>query len=296
MISRIFARAFALAALVLPINCGEIRTTITTNDLDAQALATTGVDAATMIENISAMVDEFSRKYLDSETGEIVCISGEATHSINDVGPVGLSTGDSADFVFSGCTVDVDGDMFTLDGALHLSAEDIAGDTPEFFTREIRASFDSVTAVIRGVTVIIDGEITTSVSSSDGITLVAVASGNSLDVFAQQDDEAFSGTLTDFHSEATVDTGADTFSLVFEATLDTEELSGGAHVETTVPFTGTVNENPSAGTFVATGPLGATVTLIAVDNVNVRVLIDADGDGVSGTTVETTWDALDGIP
>jgi hypothetical protein len=43
---------------------------------------------------------------------------------------------------------------------------------------------------------------------------------------------------------------------------------------------------------VVTGAGGATATLIAVDNVNVQILLDLDGDQTTDATIDTTWDVL----
>jgi hypothetical protein len=160
------------------------------------------------------------------------------------------------------------------------------------FTREFYASYNALTAVILGSTVVINGGLTASLSSADGVTLVAGVSGNSFSAFAQSGGEAFSGSIRNFQSTRSFDTSAGTYSVDFEATVTASGLGGSVHIETTVPFTGLADEDPSAGTFVATGAMGATVTLIALDNVNVQILVDADGDGTAETTINTTWAAL----
>ena len=45
---------------------------------------------------------------------------------------------------------------------------------------------------------------------------------------------------------------------------------------------------------VVTGAEGATLTLVAIDSVNVTLYLDVDADGEDDVTIETDWDTLDG--
>jgi len=288
-------RAVVAAVLFLAIGCGGVTTEITVSEHNAETLATAGLDAVRMIEDVSGMIDRFSESFFDPAQRLVLCDTGDVAISVNDVGAEGLSTGDDANVDFNACVVALDDGPLTLDGSLYLRAEDITGDPSGAFTREVYASFDAATVVFLDATVVIDGGITASLSSPDGVTFVADISGDSFSALAQEGDRVFSGSLSDFHGEGRLDTSADTYSVEFEATVYTDDLGGSAHFETTVPFTGAVDEYPSAGTFVATGANGATVTLVAIDNVNVQILIDEDGDGTP-STIDTTWEVLGNIP
>jgi hypothetical protein len=60
---------------------------------------------------------------------------------------------------------------------------------------------------------------------------------------------------------------------------------------TPVVFTGFDNDYPDTGELLVEGD-SSSARLIAMDNVNVRIEIDADGDGTIDDTIDTTWAEL----
>lgn len=75
-------------------------------------------------------------------------------------------------------------------------------------------------------------------------------------------------------------------------TLDSSQLGGVVEYSMPVVFQGFDSDYPSSGQLLVTGAGGATVRLIAVDNVNVRIEIDADGVAPVDETIGTTWVAF----
>jgi len=63
-------------------------------------------------------------------------------------------------------------------------------------------------------------------------------------------------------------------------------------LETHVPFESTGANYPHAGSFTVTATDGSTVTLTALDNTNVQLDLDLDGDSTVDETINTTWVAL----
>jgi hypothetical protein len=61
---------------------------------------------------------------------------------------------------------------------------------------------------------------------------------------------------------------------------------------TPVTFEGFDDGYPHIGELLVTGD-DSSLRLVAVDEVNVRIDIDPDGDGTVDTSIETTWSALD---
>ena len=59
-----------------------------------------------------------------------------------------------------------------------------------------------------------------------------------------------------------------------------------------MPFSGTGPNDPDDGSFVVTGASGSTLNVLVLDEVNVRILVDTDGDGEPEVTIDTTWDEL----
>jgi len=293
-LSRLIPRAVMGAALLFA-GCGGGGgpSEMTFSAQNAEAAAAAGVGAATMAEGMADMVDGMSGLF--EPTAQVMpCDSGNVMLNVYDLGAMGLSTGDYASLDFNACRMDLGEGVLTFNGGLYLRAEDISGDPLSGpFTREFYGSFNALTATILGAVVVVDGGITASLSSpDDGTTLVLEVTCPDFSTFAQAGDAAFSGSLSNYHAVRTVNQSTLAYSVEFEGTIFASGL-GTAHFETTVPFTGTGEDHPSAGTFVATGALGATVTLIALDNVNVQILVDADADGINETTINTTWVALE---
>jgi len=71
-------------------------------------------------------------------------------------------------------------------------------------------------------------------------------------------------------------------------------LAGEIVYSTPVTFQGAGAAYPFTGEMLVTGDNGGTVRLIALDEINVRIETDADGDGNvdAGGTEDTTWEDI----
>ena len=297
---RLLPRATAAAALLFAAGCGGGggASELTISEQNAAALAASGVGAVSMLEGMTEMMDMFSESFLDPAAQMTPCPDGgNANTSIHDVAPAGLSTGDSVDATFYGCMIDLGGGTtLTFNGMLGFDATNVTGDPLDPLTggtRTFTGSFGGLTLGIVGATMTINGGITVSLSSPDADTFTSSVSGNYFGAYAQGGGQSFSGSLDDFLVQRTWTESTGAYTVEIHAQVYSSELGGFATFETTTPFTGTGENHPSAGTLVATGAQGATVTLIALDDINVRILVDADWDGVNETTIDTTWDALE---
>lgn len=295
---RLLPRATTAAVLLLAIGCGGGgggTGELTVSEQNAAPLAASGIAAVSMVEGMSEMVDGMTGVFDQGSALVMPCDSGNVMLNVYDLGTAGLSTGDYASMDFNNCMMLVEGQSLMFRGGLYLRADEITGDPDSGpFTRELYGSYDDLTATVFGAMMRIDGGISASLSSADGETFTLVVDIGRFSASAQADGATFSGSLDDFHSQRTWNEKTGAYTVQFEGTIRAYALGGSAHFETTEPFTGNeFDGHPSAGTLVATGALGGTVTLIALDSVNVRILIDADGDQTAETTVETTWAALE---
>ena len=102
-----------------------------------------------------------------------------------------------------------------------------------------------------------------------------------------------SETLSNFDTTETVDTliVPTPYTMVSNGTMDSTDLAGTVDYSTPVPFEGSGEAYPFTGEFLVNGA-ASSVRLVAVDEVNVRLESDFDGDGVIDETTDTTWDAL----
>jgi len=62
---------------------------------------------------------------------------------------------------------------------------------------------------------------------------------------------------------------------------------------TPIPFQGLDFLYPHTGEKLIKGTEGASLRLLALDSVNVRIEIDADGDGNYETTIDTAREAIE---
>jgi hypothetical protein len=100
-------------------------------------------------------------------------------------------------------------------------------------------------------------------------------------------------TMTDFSSLFAQDTGTSPspYTQSSFGTINSTLLPGVVSYATTVDFEGFDADYPDTGVFVVYG-VNSSVRLTAIDNVNVRIEIDADGDTDYEQTIETSWAEL----
>ena len=75
-------------------------------------------------------------------------------------------------------------------------------------------------------------------------------------------------------------------------TLDSSQLPGAVTYSTPVTFEGFDDDYPGTGEFLVEGENSAA-KLVALNNVDVQILIDADGNGEFETEILTTWAELE---
>jgi hypothetical protein len=71
-------------------------------------------------------------------------------------------------------------------------------------------------------------------------------------------------------------------------TLDSTQLAGVVQYSTPVTFAGEGFDYPSSGALLVEGE-NSSARLTAIDNVNVTIEVDSNGDGVIDDTINTTW-------
>ena len=177
----------------------------------------------------------------------------------------------------------IEGDE-TLDGAVtiviqQLSLEgEIGLDT---FTIQFSATFED----FQSDELSIDGDISVLLVSDAGGTDAQI-SGSSLEVSASGE------TLEMLNYAVTAVEDPEALVETFDFTLDV--TLGQLIVETLVELrTLAFAENPISGTLRILGADDASITIVALDEVNVQLDVDTDGDGVTDVTIMTTWDELD---
>jgi len=117
------------------------------------------------------------------------------------------------------------------------------------------------------------GGLTASTASSGYNDSVSFASG-----FAILTDEATSGAST---------------SVSLSGTMSAQSLGGSITISTPQPLVQLSTDNyPSAGQVIVTGATGSAVRATVLDNTQVRVELDANGDGTYESTATVAWTTL----
>lgn len=208
-------------------------------------------------------------------------VSGE----ISD--PTTLSAGDRIVREFFDCD---DGVGQLLNGSYEIVINSFSGDLAQgLFTLNATVTFSGFEVTEEQELTSLNGAATLQVDTSmPPITSISV-SGDSVSV----GDNTDSATLTAFQTDVTHDAGVapEAYTSAASGTLGSTLFGGEVNYSTPLTFQGFAGEYPFAGELLVTGANGASVRLITLDNVNVRLQIDP-GDGSGIVTQDTTWAQL----
>jgi hypothetical protein len=214
-------------------------------------------------------------------------VSGTLTVSGDLASPLTLTAGDTIRAEYEACD---DGAGEIVDGRVDATIEMFSGDI-------LSGSYD-VTMQI-GLTdldvttgndhLLGNGDATATLDTTAAPFVSTSVTGDSL----ASSTNGSSATLSAFSSEQTVDAGLlpAPYTLDAAGTLDSSELSGVVHYSTPVTFEGDGVDFPHAGELLVTGA-NCSARLVAIDNVNVKIEVDSDGDGMVDQTIDTTWAEL----
>lgn len=135
-----------------------------------------------------------------------------------------------------------------------------------------------------------NGDSTVSVDTTGNPLILMSISGNSLATVTNTTTQI----VTNFDNSQSVDTTAppEPYTLDTSGTVDSTELDGIIAFTTPVTFQGAGDGYPFAGELLITGANGATIRLVALSDVNVRIDTDSDGDGMVDDSETTTWDDI----
>lgn len=200
-----------------------------------------------------------------------------------------LSTGDSMSFAANDCIED----GMVMNGSVSINNVTVSGDpqtplSPYSMQFRIQANNFTVTEGIESVA--LNGSMTIAESTSDGVLFTHSISGSSIQVT----EGGVTAGLSNFTIEASEDNSIlpYAYTLDLNATVSSPEIGGSVSIVTDIVFAGFGIDYPSSGQATITGANNSRVTLIALNSIDVRLEIDADGDGAADTITDTTWDAL----
>ncbi len=216
-------------------------------------------------------------------------IDGTMTLSGDLANPLTLTAGDTIKVVSDGCD---DGVGEIVDGEINLTITSFSGDVLAGLYRVgMDVLMTALTVTTASDVVTSDGDTSVTLDTLQAPFVAAIVSGDRVTTSSNASTE----TLTNFGSDTTVDAGVDPteFTMAADGTLDSSQLAGVVSYSTPVRFEGLGTDYPHTGTLLVQGEASAA-RLVAIDNVNVRIDIDADDDGTFEESIETTWEALTG--
>lgn len=195
-----------------------------------------------------------------------------------------LSANDTFRVIYAACN---DGIGEVLDGTIDFTVGDFAGD---LLAGTYMLSMDAITTDFQvnagGETTLSNGDTTVALDTMQTPLIGVGTSGTTMRV----DSNSRSDILTSFQSNQTVDGNVTPapYTLTASGTLDSTVLDGVVRYSTIDAFQGVGVEYPNQGRFRVQGS-GSSLDLVAIDNINVDIEIDSNGDGVVDVTISTTW-------
>lgn len=219
---------------------------------------------------------------------EVCAVSGSVTITGDIANPMTITPGDFFDTDWDQCD---DGIGIVTDGLLGLTIDTFEGDAASklvLLETELRIEEFRVTAGDNFENV--DGDVNLSLDTRPAPVTIAITSGDALTLSNNSDTETLSNFSTSVTQDATVIPATITTDAI--GTVSSTQFTGDVTYTTPVVFEALGDNYPHSGELLVSGADNATVRLIAVDEVNVRIEADYDGDGSIDETINTTWDEL----
>ena len=198
-----------------------------------------------------------------------------------------LSNGDVVSASFAQCK---DSASSTIDGAISITLTGTPTDTQFAAT----ASFQNVAVTDDGTTSTIAGNVTVAENDTDTDTQTTLSVGSggltASTVSADYDDAvSFASGFVIRMDESS----SGSVSVSLSGTITAQSLGGSITISTPQPLVETANDDrPSAGQVIVTGASGSSVRATVLDNSQVKLELDANGDGTYEGSSIVTWAAL----
>jgi hypothetical protein len=262
---------------------------ITGGGVAAQSASGDGGQAQALRQLTRRSIAAAPRAAIDPITFECD-VSGTVRYSGNVTGPDTLSPGDVLSASFTGCD---DGFGEIINGALRLTVLEFAGDlSGDAYLLRADALFGDLSLTTQEEVFRWNGtariELDTRVSP-----ITAAVSGAQLDLGIG----TAARRLTDYAIDLSVDVADDPPVRRVSGTgsFRSSDLTGFVDFVTVFPFVAEGSANPGSGELLIFGANDASIRVVVVDDSAVQLLLDLDGDDVVEETIDTTWNALNGL-
>jgi len=259
----------------------------TSSALGAATLVRRAIAAAANQRKIIASLGASPRSA--STSTEACQVSGTLTVTFDDRDGNGtLSNGDVLTAAFAQCH---DSATSSIDGTVAITLTAAPTDT----TLDASASFQNVTTVDGGVSSGISGNVAlheVDGSTASTVQLTAGSGGLAVSVAssAYSDSVSFESGMT-FSASATTDGSQAALSL--DGSFTATSIGGRVTVTTLTPLTtASGSDYPATGVIKVVGASGSTVLATVLDNTQVQLQLDANGDGTYESSTVVAWATL----
>jgi hypothetical protein len=241
--------------------------------------------AATKVAQVT--LSSFKFIPLGPETSPCV-VSGSVTVSGDIADPFTFTAGDVINIDSDMCDDDL-GEI--IDGLLEMTISSFDGD---ILTSEFLFGVDLVVTdfmvITPNVTSTANGDVGTTIDTRTPPVAEGSIFGDSFVVSQMGETQS----MTNFSTIYTEDSSTFPISWTNNSigTADSSEFSGSVSYETPMTFEGSGENFAHTGRLLTTGANGATLLLRTIDDVNVEIDADYDGDGTVDETFVLTWSEL----
>jgi hypothetical protein len=214
---------------------------------------------------------------------------GSVTITVNDADDDRqLSSGDGASFRFDGCREDglvIDGTFALGDVVISGPAASPTGIAGTFTYSNMRVTEGGFWTSLNG-----SARLATTVVNASPLVLSVRIDIPSL-AYGASDGSSY--TLSDFRATTSADAATNGYTLSVSGTT-TDATLGTLTLSTTTPFAGTIGLAPASGRMEVRATDGSNLRLTAIDATDVRIELDANGDGRHESSTSRTWASLQG--
>jgi len=212
-------------------------------------------------------------------------VSGTVTVSGDIANPLTLSANDTFTLVFAAC----DDGAGVVNGTYAMRVTTFSGDLLSgSFALDVSVTLTGFQITANDQTATVNGDISVAMTVNASPTQTISVTASSLSV----SDGSASHTLTGYSAMQTVDQLTGAYTLDVSGTLSGSDFSGRVTFATTIDLVGDGTGFAFDGEIQINGARSATIHVIVLDGVLVRLEIDNDGDGVIDEIVDTSWAEL----
>ena len=232
-----------------------------------------------------SLMKQSQQGFMQAPVGPVTAdcdVAGTVTTSGTLASSTTLSAGDQITLSFSDC----DDGTTVVNGVFSMRIASLTGDLVSgMFTLGIDVTLTAFQVLEAGETVTANGGVSFTTDTTSSPTITTTITTDSLTVTGG----GASNTLLDYLMTQVVSDVTSEYSLEASGTLMSSAFSGSVSFETQVALQGTGTDFAVSGELLITGANGATIHVIVLDGVSVRLEVDLDGDAETDEIVDATW-------